>query len=225
MGVPLLSGFWSKEAILGTAYDSGCKVLFLVGALTAALTAFHMTRLLIVAFFGKSRTDAAHQAQEAPMVMILPLAVLAIFSIISGYDILAMPLQAMKPPHVEGHQTVFWASMIALFAGAGGAIYLYRGKDKDPVNIKLFANKFYFDEIYAVIVRVCQDRLAWIVTGLERVFVDGIVARLPTAIIARLGAATRMLQGGHLQGYTFLLGGGVIAVVYLVVFVLPRMGH
>jgi len=126
---------------------------------------------------------------------------------------------------VEGHQTVFWASLLALLIGSGFAIYLYRGRDKDPISIKLFANKFYFDEIYAVIVRICQDRLAWIVTALERVLVDGLVARLPTAIIARLGAATRMLQGGHLQGYTFLLGGGVIAVVYLVVFVLPRLGH
>ena len=225
MGVPLLSGFWSKEAVLGTAYDSGWKVLFIIGAVTAALTAFYMTRLLIVAFFGKPRTDSAHHATEAPMVMILPLAILAIFSVISGYDIMATPLQAMKPPHVEGHQTVFWASIVALLLGAGSAIYLYRGKDKDPVNIKLFANKFYFDEIYAVIVRIGQDRLAWIVTFLERIFVDGIVARLPAAIVARLGAATRMLQGGHLQGYTFLLGGGVIAVIYLVVFVLPRMGH
>ena len=225
MGVPFLSGFWSKEAVLGAAYDSGCKVLFLAGAATAALTAFYMTRLLIVAFFGKPRTDSAHHATEAPMVMILPLAILAIFSVLSGYDVLAAPLQAMKPPHVEGHQTVLFASLAALILGAGAAIYLYRGKDKDPVSIKLFANKFYFDEIYAVIVRVCQDRVAWIVTALERVFVDGIVARLPAAIIARLGAATRMLQGGHLQGYTFLLGGGVIAVVYLLVFVLPRLGH
>jgi NADH-quinone oxidoreductase subunit L len=225
MGVPFLSGFWSKEAVLGAAYDSGCKVLFLAGAATAALTAFYMTRLLIVAFFGKPRTDSAHHATEAPMVMILPLAILSIFSVLSGYDVLATPLQAMKPPHVEGHQTVLFASLTALILGAGAAIYLYRGKDKDPVSIKLFANKFYFDEIYAVIVRVCQDRVAWIVTALERVFVDGIVARLPAAIIARLGAATRMLQGGHLQGYTFLLGGGVIAVVYLLVFVLPRLGH
>jgi NADH-quinone oxidoreductase subunit L len=225
MGVPFLSGFWSKEAVLGAAYDSGCKVLFLAGAATAALTAFYMTRLLIVAFFGKPRTDSAHHATEAPMVMILPLAILAIFSVLSGYDVLAAPLQAMKPPHVEGHQTVLFASLAALILGVGAAIYLYRGKDKDPVSIKLFANKFYFDEIYAVIVRVCQDRVAWIVTALERVFVDGIVARLPAAIIARLGAATRMLQGGHLQGYTFLLGGGVIAVVYLLVFVLPRLGH
>ena len=225
MGVPFFSGFLSKEAVLGVAFDSGCKVLFIAGAVTAALTAFYMTRLLIVAFFGKPRTDSAHHATEAPMIMILPLAILAIFSVLSGYDILATPLQAMKPPHVEGHQTVLWASLIALAVGVSGAIYLYRGKDKDPVNIKLFANKFYFDEIYAVIILICQDRLAWVVNALERIVVDGLVARLPTAIVARLGAATRMLQGGHLQGYTFLLGSGVIAVVYLVVFVLPRLGH
>ncbi len=225
MGLPPLSGFWSKEAILGAAYDSGCKVLFYAAAATAVLTSFYMMRLLIVAFFGKPRTESSQHASEAPMSMILPLAILAIFSVFSAWDGFANAFQALKPPHVEGHQTVLFASLAALILGAGAAIYLYRGRNSDPVNIKLFANKFYFDEIYAVIVRVCQDRLAWIVTALERVFVDGLVARLPAAIIARLGAATRMLQGGHLQGYTFLLGGGVIAVVYLVVFVLPRLGH
>ncbi len=225
MGVPFFSGFWSKEAVLGAAFDSGWRPLFLLGSLTAALTAFYMTRLVIVAFFGKPRTDSAHHATEAPMVMILPLVVLAIFSLLAGYNVFAVPLQAMKPPHVEDHQTVLYASLAALILGAGAAIWLYRGKNKDPLNIKLFANKFYFDEIYAVIVRVFQDRLAWIVTALERVFVDGLVARLPAALVARIGAATRLLQGGHLQGYTFLLGGGVIAVVYLVVFVLPRLGH
>jgi NADH-quinone oxidoreductase subunit L len=76
--------------------------------------------------------------------------------------------------------------------------------------------------MYAVMVRIGQDGLAWVVTALERILVDGLVARLPTALVARIGAATRMLQGGHLQGYTFLLGAGIIAVVYLVVFVLPR---
>jgi NADH-quinone oxidoreductase subunit L len=229
MGFPwLTSGFYSKEAVLDAAFHSGWRVLFIGGAVTAALTAFYMTRLLIVAFFGRPRTDSAHHATEAPMVMILPLAILAFFSIFSAWGVMADFLQAMKPSHInapgEGH-TVLISSLLALVVGAGGAIYLYRGKDKDPVSIKLFANKFYFDEIYAVIVRLCQDRVAWIVTALERIFVDGIVARLPAAIVARLGAATRMLQGGHLQGYTFLLGSGVIAVVYLVVFVLPRLGH
>lgn len=226
MGLPPLSGFWSKEAVLGAAYDSGCSILFHAGTLTAVLTSFYMMRLLIVAFFGKPRTDSAHHASEVPMIMLLPLCILAVFSLFSAWSLgFADPLQALKPDHGGDHKTVLAASILAFLIGTSAAIYLYRGKDKDPVNIKLFANKFYFDEMYAVIVRVCQDRLAWIVTALERVFVDGLIARLPTALVARLGAATRMLQGGHLQGYTFLLGGGVIGVVYLVVFVLPRLGH
>ena len=226
MGLPYItSGFYSKEAVLGAAYDSGCSILFHGAALTALLTAFYMTRLVIVAFFGKPRTESAHHATEVPVIMLLPLVLLAVFSIFSAWDGFATILQALKPAHEPPHATVLFASIAAFLVGTGGAIYLYHGKDKDPINIKLFANKFYFDEIYAVIIRICQDRLAWIVTALERVLVDGLVARLPAALVARLGAATRMLQGGHLQGYTFLLGGGVIAVVYLVVFVLPRLGH
>jgi NADH-quinone oxidoreductase subunit L len=117
------------------------------------------------------------------------------------------------------------ASIAALIVGVGAGIFLYRGKDKDPLNIKLFANKFYFDEIYAVIVQVCQDGLAWFVTGLERIFVDGLVARLPAFIATRLGSAARVLTGGQLQSYTFLLGAGVLIVIYLVIFVLPHLGH
>jgi NADH-quinone oxidoreductase subunit L len=222
MGVPGLSGFVSKESILGAAYDSDLRVLFYGAALTATLTAFYMTRLLIVAFLGKPRTESAHHATEVPMVMLLPLIALVILTVSSAWESIAKFLQAMMPEHVPPHKTVLAASIIALVVGAGAAIFLYRGKDKDPVNIKLFANKFYFDEIYAVIVRVLQDRLAWIVNGLERIFVDGIVARLPTAIFARIGAATRQLHAGHLQGYTFLIGGGVLGMIYLLVFVLPR---
>jgi len=226
MGLPwVTSGFYSKEGILGAAYDSGCSILFHSATLTALLTSFYMMRLVIVAFFGKPRTESAHHATEVPVIMLLPLVLLAVFSIFSAWDGFATPLQAYKPAHEPPHTTVLAASILAFLFGTIGAIYLYRGKDKDPISIKLFANKFYFDEIYAVIVRICQDRLAWVVTALERIFVDGLIARLPTAIVARLGAATRLLQGGHLQGYTFLLGGGVIAVIYLVVFVLPRMGH
>lgn len=225
MGMPFItSGFWSKEAILGLAFEvKHGSPLFWVGVLTAMLTAFYMTRMFVVTFFGKPRTESAHHSTEAPINMVLPLIILAVLTLISVP--LARALEAMKPDHAETHITVIIASIAALVIGVVAGFLLYRGKDNDPLNIKIFANKFYFDEIYAVIVKVGQDMVAWIVTGIERIFVDGIIARLPAFIVARVGAAARLLQGGHLQGYTFLLGAGVSMVIYLVVFVLPRMGH
>lgn len=227
MGLPFVtSGFWSKEAILGVAFEvKGGSPLFWIGVGTALLTAFYMTRLFVVAFLGKPRSDSAHHAVEAPVVMLLPLLALGLLTLVSAVPGVTRLLEAMKPHHAEEHATVMIASIAALLIGAGAAFKLYRGKDRDPVRIPLFANKFYFDEIYAVLVRVLQDSLAWIVAGLDRLIVDGLFSRLPAFVARRAGAAARVLQGGHLQAYTFLLGLGVLLVIYVVVFVLPAPGH
>lgn len=231
MGVPFMtSGFWSKEAILGVAFEvKGGSPLFWIGVATALLTSFYMTRMFVIAFLGKPRSEHAHHAVEAPIVMILPLLALAILTVISPWGWAAKILQAMKPDHAETHSTVMIASIMALIIGAGLGFFLYKGKDQDPLAskavFKVFKNKFYVDEFYAVLVKVLQDGLAWFVSGLERVFVDGLVARLPAFVAKRIGSASRMLTSGHLQGYTFLLGAGLLIVIYLVVFVLPQMGH
>jgi NADH-quinone oxidoreductase subunit L len=225
MGVPGLSGFFSKEAILGVAYEQ-CGWLFALGACTALLTAFYMTRLFVVAFLGKARSDSAKHAMEVNLLMLIPLALLAILSVVSGYHMVAGRLQAMAVHgHGEGHYTVMAISIAVVVIGVGLAWVLYRGKDKDPVSIKVFANKFYIDEIYAGLIKVFQDGLAWVVTGVERIVVDGLVARLPVALAAKLGEKARALQGGHLQSYTFLLGAGVLLAIYVIVFVLPGQGH
>ena len=225
MGMPGMSGFFSKEEILGAAYHD-CGILFAVAAFTAFLTSFYMTRCVVVAFLGKSRSENADHAHEAPMIMIAPLLLLSIFAIFSGYGFFTDRLQALVPhaEHAEGHGLVMTVSILALLAGAGLSFFLYNGKEKDPLNIKLFANRFYIDEIYAVIVKVFQDRLAWLVTGLDSIFADGLVARLPAAIACKVGRTARAIQSGHLQGYTFALGAGLLLAIYLVVQILPR-GH
>ncbi len=224
MGFPFTSGFFSKEGILGAAFEH-CGWLFASSAFTAFLTSFYMTRCVVVTFFGKPRSDNASHAHEAPAKMILPLLILAVFAIISGYSFVASPLQAFVPHHEEINWWVMGASISALVLGSGGAILLYRGKDKDPLNIPLFANKFYIDEIYAVIVKIFQDRLAWVVTALDSIFADGLVARLPAAIACRVGKAARSLQTGHLQTYTFVLGVGLLLAVYVAVFVVQHAAH
>ena len=224
MGFPFItSGFYSKEAVLGAAYEH-CSWLFASSVFTAFLTSFYMTRCVVVTFLGKPRSDNASHAHEAPAKMILPLIILAVFAIISAFGFVTTPLQAFVP-HEHKSVVVMVASILALLAGSGLSFVLYNGKDKDPLNIPLFANKFYIDEIYAVIVKVFQDRLAWVVTALDSVIADGLVARLPAAIACRVGKAARSLQSGHLQTYTFALGAGLLLAVYLAVFVVQHAGH
>lgn len=219
MGVPATSGFFSKEAILVAAYGHS-KPLFAIGLFTAFLTAFYMTRLVVVVFNGKPRSKDASHAHEAPLIMILPLVLLAIPSLISAYGVLSHPLQAMVPhgSH-EGGTIVMVCSVVVLLAGFLLGSRLYKNAEKDPLNIPLFANKFYFDEFYAGLVKYAQDRVAWIVNAMEKIFVDGLTVRFSSSLAAGLGNLMRRVQTGSLQGYTFVFGLGIIAVIYVVLFV------
>ncbi len=86
-GVPMLSGFFSKDEILAHAFEKGSPVLWLIGIVTAGLTAFYVFRLLFVIFFGKSKMSKkeARRIHESPAVMVIPLVILAILAAIGGY--------------------------------------------------------------------------------------------------------------------------------------------
>ncbi|QIF04786.1 NADH-quinone oxidoreductase subunit L [Roseimicrobium sp. ORNL1] len=222
MGVPFItSGFWSKEGILTAAYPHdghGSWPLFFMGLFTAVLTAYYMTRLVVVTFLGKGRTKYADHAHESPLVMIIPLAVLAVPSLISAVPWVSGTLSAMVPHHEHTNWVVMVLSIVALAVGAFFGFTTYKGKDKDPVNIPLFANKFYWDEFYAGLVKYAQDRFAWIINGIESIVVDGLTVRLPAALARSSGNALRRIQSGGLQAYTFVLGLGIVIAVYLAVY-------
>jgi len=89
-GIPPFSGFWSKDAVLAVAWDSGQTWLFLVGAVTAGLTAFYSFRMLGIVFFGKEsknigeREDGGHQVREVSPLLWAPYMVLAIGTLFIG---------------------------------------------------------------------------------------------------------------------------------------------
>jgi NADH-quinone oxidoreductase subunit L len=85
-GIPPLAGFVSKDSILGHAFEYS-PILWLVGFITAGMTAFYMFRLVNMTFFGKSRVDheVEHHIHESPKSMTWPLVILAFFSIFAGY--------------------------------------------------------------------------------------------------------------------------------------------
>jgi NADH-quinone oxidoreductase subunit L len=99
-GIPPLAGFFSKDEILGKAFAHS-PVLWLVGFVTAGLTAFYMFRLVNLTFFGKSRVDheVERHIHESPRSMTLPLTILAVLSVIGGW--LALPVLWGGSNHFE----------------------------------------------------------------------------------------------------------------------------
>ncbi len=225
MGLPFVtSGFFSKEAILGAALH-GHKALFVIAAFIVLLTAFYMTRLIVVAFLGKDRSDNAAKAKEVPALMWVPLVLLAVPSVVAGYEFFykGMKLSPMSPAH-EGPVNV-WLIVISaamLVFGIGMAFWGYRGESTEPMRLnriaQVFAHKFYIDEAYAWLIKVFQDGLAAFTNFFDRAVLDGVIARLPAAGAFRLGSVMRRLQSGNLQSYGFLFGLGAVLIIYLVVF-------
>lgn len=84
-GIPPLSGFFSKDEILWFAYSQGSIVYWVLGALTALLTAFYMFRLVNLTFEGKPRFGSNLHPHESPKVMTVPLIILAVLSVIGGF--------------------------------------------------------------------------------------------------------------------------------------------
>ncbi|MEK6985727.1 MAG: NADH-quinone oxidoreductase subunit L [Candidatus Thermoplasmatota archaeon] len=95
-GIIPLSGFWSKDEVLSTAFNAGTYnglffVLWGMGIITAGLTAFYMFRMMFLAFHGKPRTESAEHAHESPSAMTMPLIVLAVAAAVSGLWLVTGP--------------------------------------------------------------------------------------------------------------------------------------
>lgn len=219
MAVPFVtSGFYSKEAILEAALHKNV-LLFIVGAFTAFLTAFYMTRLVLVAFFGKARAHGADHAHEVPLLMLIPLIVLAVPSLIAGFHFFGGTVLGENMPHHEGSMIglTFFVSLATLVLGVFYGWKTYAGKDSDPLAekriAKLFANKFYFDEFYAKAIRIVQDGFAQVLHLIDGLLIDGLGVRGASGLASSTGSLLRLLQVGNIQGYAFLFGLGVLLLL------------
>jgi NADH-quinone oxidoreductase subunit L len=221
IAIPFItSGFWSKEEILTAAFEHN-KALFVITVFVAFLTTFYMTRAYVVTFLGKPRDHGAEHAQEVGPLMMLPLVLLAVMAIISGFAFTSNSLNAIRPgeAHHAGHAIVLGASIASLILGLLIGFILYKGKDKDPVSIPLFKNRFYIDNFYDhVLVRYFQDAFAAIVHFLDELLINGIFVGGLSRGAESLGQAFRRVQSGSLQGYAFAFGIGVLLVIYFTVF-------
>jgi NADH-quinone oxidoreductase subunit L len=216
IGCPPFSGFFSKDAILALAYEHNTPI-FAVALFTAFLTAFYVIRMLVIAFFGNPRSDIARESRESPPVMIMPLILLALLATLGGFGFFARNFLALP---VENHIASFVPALavIALIAGSGLAVAIYRQQETDPVDVKLLRHKFYFDEFYSWLIHWTQELLARVAAFVDRWIIDAGAVGGSSRGTWGVGALLRLLQVGNLQGYAFLFGLGVVALIYFALF-------
>src|SRR5215470_7629617 len=216
IGCPPFSGFFSKDAILAIAYERNTAI-FIAGLITAFLTAFYVVRLLVIVFFGESRSEAAQEGRESPLVMTGPLIVLAILAAVGGFGFFARNFLAL-PTEKEPAYIVSVLAFAAVIMGAGLAIAIYRNRTGEPIDVELLRHKFYFDEFYAWLINWTQELLARISAFFDRWIIDTAAVDGSSRGAWGLGALLRLIQVGNLQAYVFLFGLGVVAVIYIAVF-------
>ena len=210
-GIPPLAGFWSKDEIITTAFREEHFVLWGAAFLTAILTAFYMTRAVLLTFFGQYRGHG--EPHEAPRAMTGPLVVLAGLSVVVGF-LGAPPFGAVFADwvHIEGahHEPFSYGfaavSIVGALAGILVGYRLYaRWKERDPVTrlgpvYALLDNKYFLDEAYLWgIVRPIQYPVARAVNWTNRYLLDGMV-HLTAATMRLLGRGTAAVDTKVVDG-------------------------
>ena len=216
VGCPPFSGFFSKDAILALAYQRNTPI-FVIGLTTAFLTAFYVSRAVVVVFLGKPRSEAARAGKESPLVMTIPLLILALFALIAGFGTVAKNFLVV--PHEK--ETVFTVpalALIALILGVGIGLLLYRNHERDPLHVDLIRRRFYFDEFYEWLINRTQELLARIAAFIDRWIIDAGAVRGASGGTFGIGALLRLFQVGNLQAYAFLFGLGIVALIYFTLF-------
>jgi len=224
-GVPPLSGFFSKDEIIAATLDPGhgSPLLFVLAVGVAFLTTFYMSRLVLVAFLGPSKSQEAENARESPKAMTLPLMALAVPSAFGGFFGIAQLYMKQLPEAHSGHAALAMAATLGAFVfGLALALNLYRQARKDPLPEKLGAlarllrNRFHFDEFYEATAIKLHDGIAAIANWFDEWIVAGLMVRGTHGTTELLGRALRLVQTGNLQTYAFLIALGVALVLWFV---------
>ena len=241
-GFPLLAGFWSKDEILAVAFNAGGlgSALYVIGLITALLTAFYMTRQWVMVFGGDSRWDEGVHPHESPRVMTLPLVVLAVLSVGAGF--LNTPfrfgLEHFLEPAFEGISLAHPPEGIGMFlllaavsVGAGlvgiamgGFVYTRprevweRFQQGFGKLWEAWAAAYRVDDVYgAVLVEPGRKLSEAAAFKVDLPIIDGLVNGV-ARVFQESGSRARVVQSGYVRSYgVAFIGGLLLVVVWLLV--------
>lgn len=234
-GIPPFSGFFSKEEILLTVWADGRYGLFWVAVIAAFFTAFYMFRLFFMVFSGEGRSGEIAKAEESPVVMTLPMVILGILAIFSGFvntpwfgTYLADWLTS-GPAFTYGRAVAegpAWMMLVALIVSLAGIFLAYLIYVKGTISKEkmatilpgytLLLNKYYIDELYHYTLVRGFTGLGILLSYFDRYVVEGLV-KLCAGIATGIGSLAARLQNGQIQTY------GATVVLGLVLLILGFM--
>ncbi|MEO5357502.1 MAG: NADH-quinone oxidoreductase subunit L [Nitrospirae bacterium YQR-1] len=250
-GIPGLSGFFSKDEILWMAFahgDGAGKFVYLLGVITALLTAFYSFRLIYVTFHGSFRGghEKEHHLHESPSNMTVPLVVLAVGAVGAGYAgiphvlgghnsfaAFLAPVVGHPKPHgsVSQEWFVMISSVVVAVTGILAAYYFYIKNTKIPDAIarnfslvhKILYNKYYVDELYGLmIVKPAYWFSGTVINKVtDGVLIEGIVNGLP-ALVGWFGKKLRKIQTGIVLHYCMYMAAGVLILLLVILSKLCR---
>jgi len=240
-GIPPFSGFFSKDEILAAAYEHN-KVLWAIGAITAAMTAFYMFRLYAMTFRGTFRGthDQEHHLHESPSAMTIPLIVLAVLSVVGGFvgipEVFAANSHALehflspviKSTASEGERlsdgTEYMLMGISVGLAAIAIIYALSRFTKNPeMNEaegagKFLANKWYIDELYDnIITKPVLGLGTFFKNVIEKSGIDGVVNGVGRGV-NYAGRQIRFMQSGLVGNYILLMVLSIVLMIILVFY-------
>jgi len=237
-GIPPFSGFFSKDAILLSAFENN-KVLYVIALLGALLTTFYMFRLLVIVFTGAFRgtEEQKHHVHESPPAMTISLVILAILSVVGGLvgipevfmhggDKLTTFLAPVIP--VRTGETVSHATELSLMVLSTVLVIVVsvfawfrfrncRFPESKGIG-KLLENKWYVDELYEKIIVNPLNKLgAFFNSVFERSVIDGLVNGVGK-LVNYGSRQLRLLQSGQVGSYVLLMVVSMILIFVLQFF-------
>ena len=234
IGVPPFAGFYSKDLIIETAFNAGGIKGILLGSTAlfgAAITAFYMTRVMVLTFTSPKRWEEDQHPHESPILMWIPMAILAIGSVTTGFlftrgDALANWLNPVFGEHGEHHEEHLFEPIVvsamavtAVLIGVGIALAKYQFSEVDaeaPQNVSIFTKfarkDLMQDSVNETLFMRPGQALTRLLVKTDESVVDGTVRLVGRTAVAA-GSELRKSQTGFARSYAALILLGAIVLM------------
>ncbi|WP_460523698.1 NADH-quinone oxidoreductase subunit L [Flindersiella endophytica] len=226
IGIPPFAGFWSKDKIIEAAFSHNTWI-GICALLGAGITAFYMTRLMFMTFFGKKRWEKDVDPHESPSVMTIPLILLAVLSAAGGLLLVSNAIAVWLEPvvhgeHVEPPLSLLLMTGMTLAVVVVGILigWLLFGRDRDipetapkgsPITIAARRDLF-GDDFNEVVLMKPGEETVRVLVSVDDKGVDGVVNGL-AAFTGGMSDRLRRMQTGFVRSYALAILGGAAFVV------------